>query len=157
MTNNDILRRLRYILDLSDSMMIAVFGQADLEVDRQQISNWLKRDDDPDYQNCNDKQLAIFLNGLINYKRGKKEGQQPKPETRLTNNIILRKLKIAFNLKSEDMLDIIDYAGLALSKHELSAFFRKPEHRHYRECKDQVLRNFLQGLQAKYRRESKNY
>jgi len=137
--------------------MIAVFGKADLEVDRQQISNWLKRDDDPDYQNCNDKQLAIFLNGLINHRRGKREGLQPKPETRLTNNIILRKLKIAFNLKSEDMLDIIDYAGLALSKHELSAFFRKPEHRHYRECKDQVLRNFLQGLQAKYRRESKNY
>ena len=157
MTNNDILRRLRYILDLNDSMMIAVFGKADLEVDRQQISNWLKRDDDPDYQNCNDKQLAIFLNGLINHRRGKREGLQPKPETRLTNNIILRKLKIAFNLKSEDMLDIIDYAGLALSKHELSAFFRKPEHRHYRECKDQVLRNFLQGLQAKYRRESKNY
>ena len=157
MTNNDILRRLRYILDLNDSMMIAVFGQADLEVDRQQISNWLKRDDDPDYQNCNDKQLAIFLNGLINHRRGKREGLQPKPETRLTNNIILRKLKIAFNLKSEDMLDIIDYAGLALSKHELSAFFRKPDHRHYRECKDQVLRNFLQGLQAKYRRESKNY
>lgn len=157
MTNNDILRRLRYILDLNDSMMIAVFGQADLEVDRQQISNWLKRDDDPDYQNCNDKQLAIFLNGLINHERGKRESLQPKPETRLTNNIILRKLKIAFNLKSEDMLDIIDYAGLALSKHELSAFFRKPDHRHYRECKDQVLRNFLQGLQAKYRRESKNY
>lgn len=153
MTNNDILRRLRYILDLSDSMMITVFGQADLEVDREQISNWLKRDDDPDYQNCYDKQLAIFLNGLINYRRGKKEGAQPKPETRLTNNIILKKLRIAFDLKSEDMLEIIDNAGLALSKHELSAFFRKPDHKHYRECKDQVLRNFLQGLQAKYRPE----
>jgi len=153
-TNNDILRRLRYILDLSDSMMIAVFEQADLEVDREQISNWLKRDDDFDYQQCNDKQLAIFLNGLINYKRGRKEGQQPKPETRLTNNIILKKLRIAFDLKSEDMLGIIDHSGLALSKHELSAFFRKADHKHYRECKDQVLRNFLQGLQAKYRPES---
>ncbi|ELS02680.1 hypothetical protein Xen7305DRAFT_00023980 [Xenococcus sp. PCC 7305] len=156
MTNNDVLRRLRYILDLTDSMMIAVFRQADLEVDREQISNWLKRDDDPDYQNCNDKQLAMFLNGLINHKRGKKEGEQPKPETRLTNNIVLKKLKIAFNLKSEDMLEIIDYAGLALSKHELSAFFRKPDHKHYRECKDQVLRNFLQGLQAKYRQGLNN-
>ncbi|MEM9274220.1 MAG: DUF1456 family protein [Cyanobacteria bacterium P01_F01_bin.143] len=151
MTNNDVLRRLRYILDLSDSMMITVFGQAEVEVDRTQISNWLKRDDDPDYQNCSDKQLAIFLNGLINYRRGKKEGPQPKPETTLTNNIILKKLRIAFDLKSEDMLEIIDYGGLALSKHELSAFFRRPDHRHYRECKDQVLRNFLQGLQAKYR------
>ena len=153
MTNNDILRRLRYILDLSDSMMIAVFEQADLEVDRTQISNWLKRDDDPDYQNCNDKELAIFLNGLINHRRGKKEGPQPKPETRLTHNIILKKLRIAFDLKSEDMLEIIDYAGLALSKHELSAFFRKPDHKHYRECGNQVLRNFIKGLTEQIRGE----
>ena len=153
MTNNDVLRRLRYILDLNDSTMIAIFGQADLEVDREQVSHWLKKDDDPDYQPCDDQQLAIFLNGLINHKRGKKEGEQPKPETKLTNNIILRKLKIAFDLKSEDMLEMIEHAELSLSKHELSAFFRKFDHKHYRECKDQVFRNFLQGLQNKYRQE----
>jgi len=153
MNNNDVLRRLRYILDLKDSKMISIFEQADYEVTREQVSVWLKRDDDPAFQMCYDKQLAIFLDGLINDKRGKKEGEQPKPEKKLTNNIILRKIRIALDLKSDEMLELIASTGLRLSNHELSAFFRKPDHKHYRDCKDQVLRNFLQGLQAKYHPE----
>jgi uncharacterized protein YehS (DUF1456 family) len=150
-TNNDILRRIRYTFDFNDSKMIAIFSLADHQVTREQINDWLKKDDDPAYQKCNDTQLAIFLNGLIIDKRGKKEGPQPVPEKRLTNNIIFRKLRIALNLKAEDILEIMDMAGLRISKHELSAFFRRPEHKHYRECKDQILRNFLQGVQLKYR------
>jgi uncharacterized protein YehS (DUF1456 family) len=151
MTNNDILRRIRYTFDFSDSKMIAIFGLADHQVTRGQISDWLKKDDDSAYQKCSDTQLAIFLNGLINDKRGKKEGPQPAPEQRLTNNIIFRKLKIALNLKAEDTLEIMTLADLRISKHELSAFFRKPGHKHYRECKDQILRKFLKGVQLKYR------
>jgi len=150
MTNNDILRRIRYVFDFDDSKMIAVFGLADHQVTRGQISDWLKKDDDPEYQKCSDTQLAIFLNGLINDKRGRKEGAQPEPEKRLTNNIIFMKLKIALNLKAEDVLEIMGLAGFCLSKHELSAFFRKPDHKHYRDCKDQVLRTFLKGMQLKY-------
>jgi uncharacterized protein YehS (DUF1456 family) len=151
MINNDILRRIRYTFDFDDSKMIALFSLADHQVTREQISDWLKKDDDPAYQECTDTQLAIFLNGLINDKRGKKEGPQPEPEQRLTNNIILRKLKIALNLKAEDILEIMNLANLRISKHELSAFFRKPDHKHYRDCKDQILRNFLKGVQIKYR------
>jgi len=150
-TNNDILRRLRYTFDFNDSKMIILFGLANLEVTRGQVSDWLKREDDPAYKICTDTQLAIFLNGLINDKRGKKEGPQPKPEKRLTNNIIFRKLKIALDLKADDVLEIMELANLRMSKHELSAFFRKPDHRHYRDCKDQILRNFLKGVQLKYR------
>jgi len=137
-TNNDILRRLRYIFDFSDSKMISLFGLANLEVTRGQVSDWLKKEDDPAYKNCPDTKLAIFLNGLINDRRGKKEGPQPKPETRLTNNIIFRKLKIALDLKADDVLKILELANQHLSKHELSAF------------KDQILRNFLKGVQLKY-------
>lgn len=151
MTNNDILRRLRYTFDYSDSKMIDLFALANLQVTREQISNWLKKDDDPDFQNCSDTKLAIFLNGLINDKRGKKEGVQPEAEKRLTNNIIFTKIKIALNLKSEDILAILALNGFRISKHELSAFFRKPGHKHYRECKDQCLRSFLKGVQLKYR------
>lgn len=151
MTNNDILRRIRYIFDFSDSKMATIFGLADYQVTRDQISTWLKIEDDPAYQKCDDTQLAIFLNGLINEKRGKKEGAQPDLEKHLTNNIILMKLKIALNLKAEDMLEVMGLANFRLSKHELSAFFRRPGHKHYRECKDQILRNFLKGVQLKYR------
>ena len=151
MTNNDILRRIRYIFDFNDSKMIVLFGLANLEVTRGQVSDWLKKEDDSAYKNCTDNQLAIFLNGLINDRRGKKEGPQPEPEQHLTNNIIFKKLKIALDLKADDVLEIMELANLHMSKHELSAFFRKPGHKHYRDCKDQILRNFLKGVQLKYR------
>jgi uncharacterized protein YehS (DUF1456 family) len=150
MTNNDILRRLRYTFEFDDSKMIALFGLAELEVTRSQVSDWLKKEDDPAYQNCTDEQLAIFLNGLINDKRGKKEGPQPEPETLLTNNIIFRKLKIALDLQAVDILDLLKLVNLRMSKHELSAFFRRPNHKNYRDCKDQILRNFLKSIQLKY-------
>lgn len=151
MTNNDILRRIRYIFDFNDNKMIAVFGLADYVVTREQISDWLKKEDDPAYQPCSDTQLAIFLNGLIIDKRGKKEGAQPVPEQHLTNNIIFMKLKIALNLQADDILEILRRVDMVISKHELSALFRKTGHKHFRKCKDQILRNFLKGVQLKYR------
>jgi uncharacterized protein YehS (DUF1456 family) len=154
LNNNDILRSIRYTLKLSDAKMMAVFSLADYHVTREQVCNWLKKDDDPAFQKCGDTQLASFLNGLISDKRGKKEGLQPQAEKRLNNNIVLRKLKIAFNLQGEEILGIMAFTDLRISQHELSAFFRKPDHKHYRPCNDQILRNFLKGLQLKYRPES---
>ena len=153
MNNNDILRRLRYTFSYSDSKMISVFALANLKVSRDMNSSWLKREDDPGYKECNDKQMASFLNGLIIENRGKKDGKIPEAEERLTNNIIFTKLKIALNLKAEDVLAIMDLAEFRISKHELSAFFRKPGNRHYRVCQDQILRNFLKGMQIKYREQ----
>ena len=151
MTKNDILRRIRYAFDFNDAKMIAIFGMADHEVTREQVSNWLKKDDDPDFEELADIDLAIYLNGLINDRRGKREGVQPEPEKRVNNNIILRKLKIALDLKAEDILEILALSGTEISKHELSAFFRKPDHKHFRKCKDQILRKFIDGVQTKYR------
>jgi len=150
-TNNDVLRRLRYTFDYNDNKMIEIFAAADSQVSREQISNWLKRDDDPNYKNCSDVQLATFLNGLININRGKREGEQPKPEKKINNNIIFRKLKIALDLRDEDILEILLLADLQISRHELSAFFRRADHKHFRLCKDQILRNFLHGVQIMYR------
>lgn len=131
--------------------MIALFGLADLPVTREQISAWLKKEGDPAGEACSDTELATFLNGLIVDKRGKKEGPQPVAERRLNNNIIFRKLKIALNLQAEEILEIMVLTKVKISKHELSAFFRAPGHNHYRDCNDQMLRNFLKGLQLKYR------
>ncbi|MBE0500572.1 MAG: DUF1456 family protein [Desulfuromonadales bacterium] len=154
MTNNDVLRRIRYIFDFNDKKMIDLFARADCQVSREEISNWLKKEEDPAYQECSDTQLAVFLDGLIIDKRGKREGCAVPPRNRLTNNIIFRKLKIALALEDRRILEIMSLAGLHISKHELSALFRKPEHKHYRLCKDQMLRNFLKGLQLEYRGET---
>ena len=151
MFNNDVMRRIRYSLDINDTRMIRIFAHSDLQVTRNQVCNWLSRDDNPEFQKCTDIQFSQFLNGLIVELRGAKDGPLPQPEQHLTNNMIFKKLRIALNLKAEDILDIMKLAGFTFSKHELSSLFRKPDHKHYRECKDQTLRRFLKGVQLKYR------
>jgi uncharacterized protein YehS (DUF1456 family) len=130
--------------------MVELFAKGGVAVTKEQVVLWLKKDDDPDYLRCTDQQFSHFLNGLIIEKRGPREdGEVPVAEYALNNNIILRKLKIAFNLKDQDILDLLKNANFILGKAELSAFFRNPEHRHFREAQDQVLRNVLQGLQQR--------
>lgn len=151
MKSNDILRRIRYILDLDDAGMIGVFAEIGQVVSKDQVSAWLKKEDQPGYEECSDLIFAAFLNGLIIHKRGKQDGPPAKQENVLDNNGVFRKLKIAFNLQAEDILALLALADMSISKHELSAFFRRIDHKHYRECKDQILRNFLTGLQIRYR------
>jgi uncharacterized protein YehS (DUF1456 family) len=151
MKSNDILRRLRYILDLDDAGMVGVFAEVDKEVSKEQLSAWLKKEDQPGFEECSDVTFATFLNGLVIQKRGRKDGPQPEPEARLNNNAVFRKLKIAFNLQADEILAILALADVSISKHELSAFFRRSDHKHYRDCKDQILRNFLTGMQIQYR------
>ena len=151
MKNNVVLRQLRYIFDLSDHQMINLFAQAEVVVTRAEVSNWLKKEDHQDYQQISDSEFASFLNGFINQRRGKREGPQPALENRLNNNIIFRKLKIALDYKDTDIIDAFDRADMLISKHEISAIFRNPSQNQYRVCEDQFLRNFLHGLQLKYR------
>lgn len=151
MNNNDIIRRIRYMFDYGDDKMISLFKLANHKVSREELSNWLKKDKDESFVPIQDRELSIFLNGLIIDKRGKREGPQPEPEDPLTNNMILRKLKIAFNLKSDDILDLFASINKRIGKHELSAFFRRPDHKSYEPCMDQYLRYFLNALQSKHR------
>ncbi|WP_261817513.1 YehS family protein [Vibrio gallicus] len=154
MTNNDILRRIRYTFDLKDNAVIEIFSLADLSVTKEQVIAWLSKEEQETFIKLSDTELAIFLNGFINLKRGKRDGEQPIPEQRLNNNMVFQKLRIALNLKAEDIIEVLEVVDFRLSKHELSSFFRKPENKHYRECKDQILRNFLMGIQLQLRPNS---
>ena len=69
----------------------------------------------------------------------------------MTNNDVLKKLRIALKLKDTDILEILKLSGFEISNTELNAFFRKKDHRNYMECGDQVLRRFLDGLIIKMR------
>ncbi|WP_022962481.1 DUF1456 family protein [Halopseudomonas pelagia] len=151
LTNNDILRRLRYTFDLKDSAVGDILALADIDVTEEQVAAWLKREEDDDCLKMNDREMVAFLNGFINFKRGKRDGAQPPLEERLNNNMVLQKLRIALNLQAEGVLHVLALADFRLSKHELSAFFRKPGNKNYRECKDQILRKFLLGIQLQLR------
>ena len=154
MTNNDILRQLRYALNISDSRMIEIFKLADHEIEQSNLTGLLKKEDEEVFVNCGDAVLGYFLDGLILHKRGRKEikpGETRKSDSLLTNNAILKKLRIALELKEDDMLAILKLADVDISKSELTALFRKEGHKNYKECGDQFLRKFLKGISIRYR------
>ena len=69
----------------------------------------------------------------------------------MTNNDILKKLRVALMLRDDEIVDILKLVDFKMSKAELGAFFRKEDHPNYMECGDQVLRNFLNGLVIHFR------
>ncbi|MFA6401869.1 MAG: DUF1456 family protein [Salinivirgaceae bacterium] len=64
----------------------------------------------------------------------------------MTNNDILKKLRVALHLRDEDIIEILKLVDFEISKSELGAVFRKEDHPNYKPCGDQLLRNFLNGL-----------
>lgn len=148
MNNNDILRSLRYVLNLRDEGLIAIAELANCKIEKADMAVYLKKEEEPGYRECPHKVMARILDGLIMHLRGKDETRPLPPiETPITNNIALKKLRVAFALKDSDLVAAIERPGvIKVSKAELTAFFRKPDHRNYRECGDQVLRNLLKGL-----------
>jgi len=142
----------RYIFDYSDQLMVSILKLGGHEGSKPELAAWLAREGEPGFVWCPDEKLIRFLNGLIIKNRGAKGPEVPVPERVLTNNVVLRKLKIALNLQADDLLEILELNGFTLSKHELSALFRRPGHQNYRECLDQLLRNILDGMEKRYRK-----
>lgn len=152
MTNNDVMRSVRYMLNLSDVQMVGVLALAESEVSETEMQSFLKKEDEAGYRACPDVIMGYFLNGLIYHRRGKsEEAPVPSVERKMTNNIILKKLRVAFDLKTTDIINILKLADFAVGQSEIGAIFRKPDHKNYRECGDQILRNFLKGLTLKLR------
>ena len=156
MINNDILRRIRYALDLPDVRMVEVFGLGGQTVTQEQVRTFMLSEDQQDEEyavSCSDALLGGFLDGLIIDRRGPPPAGRPAPppSQALTNNTTLKKLRIALNLQEDAMLAILAAGGHPMSRGELTALFRKPQHKHYRACGDQVLRKFLKGLTMRLR------
>jgi uncharacterized protein YehS (DUF1456 family) len=154
MITNDVLRSIRYMLDLSDGKVVDIARLVDpaFPLDKATVQAFLRREDDPEYVACSDAVLAHVLDGLVIHRRGRNGDQPPRPvEKRITNNLVLKKLRVAFELKDVDLHAVFAAAGFPLSKPEMSALFRQPGHHNYRPCGDQLLRNFLKGLTLRIR------
>lgn len=147
MLSNDILRSLRYTLQKNEPDLVKIWNQVDFEIKPWEVNSFLKSELEEGFIQCPDIVLDAFLNGLVVEKRGKSDKHPtPEPLSRIDNNIVLKKLRVAFALRDSDVASLLRLAGFRISKTELSAFFRSPKHQNYRECKDQLLRNFLKGL-----------
>ena len=176
MNNNDILIRLRYALDIKDVEMIEIFKLGGVNLTKDDLERMLLnpksggknnvKDDsfivDKNMKRCNNYMLDSFFNGLIILKRGKQESNPNDTENKVPlfneksvmNNVMLKKVKIALSLTSEEVIEILNIAGITLSKGELSAVLRREGQRNYRECGDRYARNFLKGLGIRYRKSN---
>ncbi|GLR33278.1 DUF1456 family protein [Shewanella decolorationis] len=152
MINNDILRRLRFVFDFNNAKMIKIFAKVGREVSTEEMISLLRKEEEEGYKACNDTTLCQFLDGLIIEKRGLREGAElPKPVSKLNNNLIFKKLRVALEMREEDIMATLALAEVQMSKSELSALFRNPDHKNFKACGDQILRNFIRGLSLKYR------
>ena len=153
MNNNDILRRLRYALNLSDAQLVKLFARAGHDLNQADVRALLGKEDEEGTVICLDDLLSAFLDSLIVERRGPPKSDSPPPQAgrTITNNDVLKKIRIALTLHEDAMLRILREGGQSLSKGELSALFRKPQHKHYRTCGDQLLRAFFRGLTLEQR------
>ena len=153
MINNDVLRSIRFMLDLSENKIIEITRIADqgFALDREEVQAYLKKEGEQGFVECPATVLAHFLDGLVVHYRGPSDSQPRAVEKRITNNVVLKKLRVAFEMKDVDMHEVFEEAGFPVSKPELSALFRQPGHKNYRQCGDQMLRNFLKGLTLRFR------
>ena len=156
MLANDILRKIRYALNLKDKEMIKIYHAGKEEMDHAILHRLLKKENEKDFELCSQLLLNSFFDGLIIFYRGPaKKKPMPSRVLDISNNIILRKIRIALAYKDTDMLEVFKRSGTTLSKSELSAFFRKQDHKHYKKCGDQWLRHFLHGLAQYSKRPTK--
>jgi len=156
MNKNDIFRRLRYAFNFSNIEMVGIFKLAGHDIIESGILELLKKEEEGGYVECTDRELELFLDGLIIMKRGKKEtptGEETeKPSARLSNNMVLKKLRIALDFKENDMHEIFKLSGFEISRPELSALFRKKGNKNYKVCGDQILKNFIKGVTVHLRK-----
>jgi uncharacterized protein YehS (DUF1456 family) len=152
MIHNDVLRSLRYALTISDGALVDMIKLGGQPVTLEAVRTYLKKEDEAGFARCPDTVMGHFLDGLVFHRRGKDESRpQPPLQLPVTNNDILKKLRVAFELREDDIRQVLDSVDFPISKPELSALFRKAGHDNYRPCGDQLLRNFLKGLTLRLR------
>ncbi len=150
MDYNTILRSIRYAMKIDDQQVADIFKLNGYNITAGEVGDLLKQEEDEGFVPADDKIIRNFLDGLIISRRGpRKPGTKAVPDEVMNNNMVMKKIRIAFELREEDMIRVIKDGGFVISKGELSALFRKKGHKHYRPCGDQLLRYFLRGLSGR--------
>ena len=151
MKTNDILYKIQKALNLSQEEMLEAYKLADYNIDATHLDSLLKRRQDEGSKLCSYEELGVFLDGFVILKRGpspKKENNNEIVE--LTNNLILKKLRIALELKEAETEIIFSLGEAELSKQQLASLFRKEGHKNFKECSEELLMAFLDGLDEFY-------
>jgi len=152
MTNNEVMKSVRYTLEIKNKEVVKMIKAGGIELTALDTVDLLKNEEDEGFVACPAETIHAFLDGLILDRRGPSDGPAKKFSTAtINNNLILRKLRIAFEMRDTDVIATLNSVGLSVSKSEISALFRAPTHKHFMKCGDQFLRNFLRGLTDRFR------
>lgn len=149
MRTNDIFRKITQSLTLDTVKIQQLFALSAIDLSDKEIANLLKTDYQPGFEPMPDYVLLIFLNNLIEQQRGKKaegEAEVIEKHAKVSNNDVLKKLRIAFNLHEQQVRDALKLATIELTKSDLAALFRKPGHVHFKACEDDLVLDFIEGL-----------
>jgi len=152
---NDILYKIQKALTLSQEEMLEAYKLAKYNMDAEHLEALLKRRQDEGSKLCSYEELGLFLDGFVILKRGpspKNSNNEKKNDelVELTNNLILKKLRIALELKEAETEIIFSLGEAELSKQQLASLFRKEGHKNFKECSDELLMAFLDGLDEFY-------
>jgi len=148
---NDILYRIQKALNLSNEEMLHIYKLENYNMDEKHLDALLKRRKQKGFMLCSYEELGVFLDGLITFKRGPSPKKPSDDEAvELTNNLILKKLRIALELKENETEIIFALAEVELSKQQLASLFRKESHKNFKPCSDKLLMSFLEGLDEFY-------
>jgi len=148
---NDILYKIQKALSLTQEEMIEAYKLADYKMAATHLDSLLKRRQDEDSKLCSYEELGVFLDGFVILKRGPSPKKENNDEiVELTNNLILKKLRIALELKEAETEIIFSLGEAELSKQQLASLFRKEGHKNFKECSDELLMAFLDGLDEFY-------
>jgi len=148
---NDILFKIKTALSLSQSEMVEAYALADYTISKERLENVLKRRQDPDYQEATYEELGSFLDGLILFKRGKNLVKKDEEEVvELTNNLIMKKLRVALELKEPELLIIFGLAEINMTKRQIGSLFRKEGTKNFKYASDELLMAFIEGLDEFY-------
>ena len=166
MNNRNIITKLVHALDIKETDMVEIFKIGGVELSKDEVAEKFMNNQNPpsegtnsdNHIECSNNELICFLNGFIIFKRGKEDSKPDQPAkdkfaiANNMNNILLKKLKIALSLTSEEMLSIYECVEVILTKRELGAIFRTEGHKNYKNCSDKLAEDFLNGLAIKYQK-----
>lgn len=148
---NEILYRIKKALNLSTEEMIKAYTLEDYKMEASHLESLLKRRLDDGFKLASYEELGVFLDGLVTLKRGPSPKKTNDDEAvELTNNLILKKLRIALELKEAEAEIIFGLGDVELSKQQMASLFRKEGHKNFKECSDELLMAFLDGLDEFY-------
>ena len=136
---------------MSNSELIEAYSLVDYSMKNERLENILKRRQDQGYEEANYEELGIFLDGLVLLKRGASDRVSTIEEAvALSNNLIMKKLRVALELKEAELVIVFALAEITLTKRQIGALFRKEGTKNFKYASDELLMAFIEGLDEFY-------